>query len=745
MKKIIVGLVMICAALGALADNTEGCWVFTENGSTRTGTISDGTWTFKASYDKNTTNMTVSEVTEYPSEVTALDFSKPIEKLNDPNTTYTIVKLDALFCYNTGDFIYREGCDKVGELTLPGEGLTVINGYAFKKCENMTGDLVFPSTLTTVGMAFMETKITSVHFKPSTVNIAGGSKNSRGCFAACTCLTNVVFESGGTATLNGYTFGGCEALEYADLSGVSVLTVLAGGESNSKNWHFNKCSALKEMVFSSALNSYSTNLFNKSMTALETVRFIGEPPKCLLQPVFAYDKSENGLSKTQKVTTIIDREYVDDWADYTQDGINSSTSTWGEDYVEEGVDAPYRLLIYEIEDPTIMPPVIASVDSSVGDTWATVTVNGDYLNGGTIYLKLVDVDTLETIKDVELEEFGKSYTFAELAAEYSYLLYYWAENDNGYDGTEGDCYSIDIITYPTVELAARVVYTESTRTLDFHYDTVDRSNDDGVTIYEIGKDGKRTWGIPDGDDNWYNDGSMIDTNVTEVCSDNLRPRVEKVVFWPSFKNYRPKTCSKWFSRMTNLTYSWNKTKESWSLTNNGVIFEGLENLDTSEAETLDNMFYNCQPAGYPDLTHFRTSKVKNLSKMFGYKGWKEMDLSSFDTRNVTDMQSMFIGCNSVETIYVSDLWKTNKVTNAKDMFLNCRVLSGKPKSENGDGDFYAYKLDSDGKTYVADNYHSDNPLEYACYHDPVSGQKGFFTYKDAPYIPTVGGLLFIIR
>ena len=164
MKKIIVGLVMICAALGALADNTEGCWVFTENGSTRTGTISDGTWTFKASYDKNnTTNMTVSEVTEYPSEVTALDFSKPIEKLNDTNTTYTIVMLNPQFYYYSGGYKNRDGRDKVGELTLPGEGLVEIGGYAFTECTNMTGDLIFPSSLTNSAVAFNVTKITSVH------------------------------------------------------------------------------------------------------------------------------------------------------------------------------------------------------------------------------------------------------------------------------------------------------------------------------------------------------------------------------------------------------------------------------------------------------------------------------------------------------------------------------------------------------------------------------------------------------
>ncbi len=53
-----------------------------------------------------------------------------------------------------------------------------------------------------------------------------------------------------------------------------------------------------------------------------------------------------------------------------------------------------------------------------------------------------------------------------------------------------------------------------------------------------------------------------------------------------------------------------------------------------------------------------------------------LDLSNFDTSNVTNMIGMFNNCNNLKTIITSDNFKTNNVTSSGDMFTDCTSLIG---------------------------------------------------------------------
>ena len=53
-----------------------------------------------------------------------------------------------------------------------------------------------------------------------------------------------------------------------------------------------------------------------------------------------------------------------------------------------------------------------------------------------------------------------------------------------------------------------------------------------------------------------------------------------------------------------------------------------------------------------------------------------LDVSTFDTSKVTNMNAMFAYCNVLETIYVSNKWNTSNVTSFNNMFLNCTSLTG---------------------------------------------------------------------
>lgn len=81
-----------------------------------------------------------------------------------------------------------------------------------------------------------------------------------------------------------------------------------------------------------------------------------------------------------------------------------------------------------------------------------------------------------------------------------------------------------------------------------------------------------------------------------------------------------------------------------------VSVEGLENIDTATAYSLDYMFYNC----------------KSLQRVEGIAHW--------DVTNVTTVNYTFCGCESL--VYVEDLssWRPNMMLQMQSMFEGCRML-----------------------------------------------------------------------
>jgi surface protein len=53
-----------------------------------------------------------------------------------------------------------------------------------------------------------------------------------------------------------------------------------------------------------------------------------------------------------------------------------------------------------------------------------------------------------------------------------------------------------------------------------------------------------------------------------------------------------------------------------------------------------------------------------------------LDLSNWNTSNVTDMEYMFSNCTNLTTIYVGSNWTTSNVENSNSMFQNCTSLVG---------------------------------------------------------------------
>ena len=106
------------------------------------------------------------------------------------------------------------------------------------------------------------------------------------------------------------------------------------------------------------------------------------------------------------------------------------------------------------------------------------------------------------------------------------------------------------------------------------------------------------------------------------------------------------------------------------------LFFGLKNLqsldlssfNTQNVTNMSYMFYKCNNLQSLDLSSFNTQKVTNMSYMFyECKYLQNLDLSSFNTQNVTSMSDMFYKCNNLQNLDLSS-FNTQNVTSMIDMF-----------------------------------------------------------------------------
>ena len=107
-------------------------------------------------------------------------------------------------------------------------------------------------------------------------------------------------------------------------------------------------------------------------------------------------------------------------------------------------------------------------------------------------------------------------------------------------------------------------------------------------------------------------------------------------------------------------------KTAWGNPADGVDIS--ENQDGTVLATLDANTH----AGTIYLNDsYLSGSLEGLFQ--NYKTLTHADLSSFDTRNVTSMKHMFIGCSSLKSLDVSS-FDTSKVTNMYGMFRDCSSL-----------------------------------------------------------------------
>ena len=101
----------------------------------------------------------------------------------------------------------------------------------------------------------------------------------------------------------------------------------------------------------------------------------------------------------------------------------------------------------------------------------------------------------------------------------------------------------------------------------------------------------------------------------------------------------------------------------------------FSSLDTSQVTNMSHMFSGMSNLTTLNLSNFDTSKVTDMGSMFfGMSNLITIDLSNFDTSHVTDMYYMFYDMISLTTLDLSN-FDTSKVTDMSHMFERVRNLT----------------------------------------------------------------------
>ena len=144
--------------------------------------------------------------------------------------------------------------------------------------------------------------------------------------------------------------------------------------------------------------------------------------------------------------------------------------------------------------------------------------------------------------------------------------------------------------------------------------------------------------------------------------------------------------------------------------------EGLENLNTENVTSMQSMFEGCQSLTELDLSMFNTANVTNTNCMFqGCTNLKTLNIALFNIGKMEDMRYMFVGCSKLKTIYCNSDWNGSEAQSGY-MFSGCSALEG-----------------GQGTTYN----NSKIDKSYARPDDPDNDKPGYFTVVESVAV-TIG-------
>ena len=134
----------------------------------------------------------------------------------------------------------------------------------------------------------------------------------------------------------------------------------------------------------------------------------------------------------------------------------------------------------------------------------------------------------------------------------------------------------------------------------------------------------------------------------------------------------------------DLTEEINYITIKWynSFSNCNLMFFNLENIleidlsnfDSSQVTCMLKMFQGCTSLTSINFNNFKTNSVNDMRDVFvECSSLESLDVSGFDTSSVTLMSNLFYGCSSLTSLNLNN-FDTSKVTDMKKMFYECKSL-----------------------------------------------------------------------
>ena len=175
---------------------------------------------------------------------------------------------------------------------------------------------------------------------------------------------------------------------------------------------------------------------------------------------------------------------------------------------------------------------------------------------------------------------------------------------------------------------------------------------------------------------------------------------------------------------TDMSLMFCKAFYNWDGNGNSInqINLDLSEFDTSNVTNMAGMFCQMESAFSNLLTNFNlssfnTEKVTNMDCMFAYfsgstafqSGIKALDLSSFNTSNVTSMKNMFLGCGYGH-METLNLGKNFDTSNVTDMSYMFKYCGAQKLNWLDLGDKFVINISDSNKMKDMFNYLGDESM-----------------------------------
>ena len=213
--------------------------------------------------------------------------------------------------------------------------------------------------------------------------------------------------------------------------------------------------------------------------------------------------------------------------------------------------------------------------------------------------------------------------------------------------------------------------------------TLSESCSDYLSVFEIFSLSERGWNVvgaassgggfkivkKEEDTSTFTTDDTVTMALIELTQANYKTRVYEVLKWYPNCN---EICLYDDNSVTSLEGMFNNTDNK----NVGPQITKISTLPgyLSNVTNMSKMFSACK---FPslDLSSFDTRNITNMQQMFDYcYALTSLDLTNFNTSNVTDMSNMFSSCYGLTTVDLSN-FNTSKVTTMKQMFEYCSALT----------------------------------------------------------------------